>query len=139
MVDPSVFCRFFRIFKTPCFFRPEKAAQTSKKKLIWGAILRCWAPKLPKGSFCRCDGGDCCRNVGHETVSARGEQSSSHQNQRKKLRRHKLKGFERNKHGCTRKMNMRTPCVKNPPQEQQTHDRFRRYTNPTLPTGAHSC
>ena len=25
------------------------------------------------------------------------------------------------------------------PQEQQTHDRCRRHTKPTLPTGAHSC
>ena len=57
--------------------------------------------------------GDCGGNVGHETVSAQGEQSSSHQNQRRKLRRHKLKGRERNKHGCTRKINMSTPCVKN--------------------------
>ena len=48
-----------------------------------------------------------------ETVSAQSEQSSSHQIQRKKLRRHMLKGPERNKHGCTRKINMRTPCVKN--------------------------
>ena len=53
----------------------------------------------------------CCRNVGHETGSAQGEQSSSHQNQRKKLHRHELKGSERNKHGCTRNINMRTPCV----------------------------
>ena len=44
---------------------------------------------------------------------AQGEQSSSHQNQRKKQRRQKLKGLERSKHGCTRKNNMRTPCVKN--------------------------
>ena len=38
--------------------------------------------------------------------------SVSHQNQRKKLRRHKLKGLEANKHGCTRKINKRTPCEK---------------------------
>ena len=55
-------------------------------------------------------------------VSAHGEQSSSHQNQRKKLHRHKLKGPERNKHGLMRKINRRTPCAKKPPQEQQRHD-----------------
>ena len=60
-----------------------------------------------------CDGGDCCRNVGHETGSAQAEQSSSHQNQRKKLHRHELKGPERYEHGCTRKINMRTPCANN--------------------------
>ena len=36
-------------------------------------------------------------------------QYRTHQNQKKKLRRQKLKGAERGKHGCTRKINMRTP------------------------------
>ena len=57
---------------------------------------------------------------------------------RRKLRRHKLKGPERNKHGLMRKINQKTECEK-PPQEQQTHDRYGRHTKPTLPTGAHSC
>ena len=38
------------------------------------------------------------------------------------------KVLEANKHGWTFQINMRTPCVKNPLQGQQTHDKSRRHT-----------
>ena len=42
---------------------------------------------------------------------------------------------EANKQGCTRKINMSTPSVKKPLQEQQTHDKSRRHTKPNTTNG----
>ena len=98
--------------------------------------LTCFSDRI---SSCRCDGGDCCRNVGHETVPHKGSNARHIKIKGRNCGDDKLKGRERNKHGCTRKINTRTPCVKEPLQEQPTHDRCRRHTKPTPPTGAYSC
>ena len=131
------------------FPRGHSSGAESVKSVVWAALPPAVKPhdqspsplayrRAPEKRIVERLGRRCVDVRRHETVSAQGEQSSSHQNQRKKLRRHKLKGNERHKYGLMRKIIKRTPCVKKSPQEQQTHVRCRRHTKPTLPTGAHS-
>ena len=118
---------------------PQRACQNNKKdeSFCLGRTLKVDGLLALLGleiSFFRCDGGivlttSVTRQSPHTASNARHIKIK-----RRKLRRHELKGPERNKHGLMRKVNKKTPCVKN-----LTQDRYRIHTKPTLPTGAHSC
>ena len=90
-------------------------------------------------AMCRCDGGECSLNDGHETVSAHGAQRSSHQKQRKETAQTIASRVLRETTTDRWENTKNVTAFEKPQQEKQTHDRCRRHTKPTLPTSADSC